>query len=75
MVLQPPCRVVVFKYFVLNFSGVEEKYMLNFGGETWRKESMGVTIKMNFEEIRWESMDRIHLAQNTDKWGGGGGLL
>jgi hypothetical protein len=25
-------------------------------------------IKMNFKETWWEDVDRIHVAQNTDRW-------
>jgi hypothetical protein len=29
-------------------------------------------IKVNLREIRWGSMDWIHLLQGRDQWGGGG---
>jgi hypothetical protein len=32
-------------------------------------------IRMDLREIGWECVDWIRLTQDTDQWGGGGGLL
>jgi hypothetical protein len=29
---------------------------------------MEVDAKMNLTEIKWESVDRIHVVQDKDKW-------
>jgi len=55
--------------------GVEERWIQVSGGETWGKETTFKTrhswndnIKMKVEEIIWEGMDWIGLAQDIDKW-------
>jgi hypothetical protein len=30
---------------------------------------------MNLREIGWEGVDWMHLAEDRDEWGGGGGTL
>lgn len=44
-----------------------------FGGKTWRKESLGTpssrcedNIKIELQETRWKSVDRINLPQDEE---------
>ena len=55
---------------------VRERCVQRFGwGETERKRELGRTVrrcednaKIDFKEIRWERVDWIDVAQDTDKW-------
>jgi hypothetical protein len=51
--------------------GGQEMCIQDFGGETWRKETtwkIGDNIKMNLQEVEWEDMDLIDLAQGRGVW-------
>ena len=56
--------------------GLRERCVQRFGwGETERKRELERTVrrcednvKIGFKEIRWEIVDWIDLAQDTDKW-------
>jgi hypothetical protein len=55
--------------------GRDEKYIQNFGRETWREQIIQIprrmwedNIKMDLREISWESVDWMHMAQDRDQW-------
>ena len=55
--------------------GAQEKSIYVSSGGTWRQDATWKTEHVRWEnnikmdvEIRWENMDWINLAQNTDEW-------
>ena len=53
----------------------QKRYVQNFVGETCGKELLGRSgrrweeiIKMDFQEVGWESMDLNDLVQDRDRW-------
>jgi hypothetical protein len=55
--------------------GVQERCVQAFLGETWEKEPLGrsrhrwgTNIKKYLQEIGWDGMDWVDLAQDRERW-------
>jgi hypothetical protein len=53
----------------------QEKYVQMFGKEIWRKETTSRpglrwedSIKLNFKEIIWMSLNWVHVAEGRGQW-------